>query len=133
MLINVNMLPAMNLTKPNMQRQYEQGPRSYRSGQKKNNRGRGGGLIPSRKNIFFIFSHDIHPRATPGEGRTRNRCGPSGKTDQGNRAARVVNDGGGLDQEQEGPREPYLLPADQDQTGPRLHEYYSKAILNQIA
>lgn len=26
MLINVNMLPAMNLTKPNMQRQYEQGP-----------------------------------------------------------------------------------------------------------
>lgn len=78
MLINVDMLPAMNLTKPNMQRQYEQAQRK-------------------------------------------------------NRPARVVNDGGGTDQEQEGPREPYLLPADQDQTGPRLHEYYSKAILNQIA
>ena len=53
MLINVDMLPAMNLTKPNMQRQYEQGPRdadqeSRRETQAHEGRGSGPFTIPKK-------------------------------------------------------------------------------------
>ena len=53
MLINVDMLPAMNLTKPNMQRQYEQGPRdadqeSRREAQAHEGRGSGPFTIPKK-------------------------------------------------------------------------------------
>lgn len=53
MLINVDMLPAMNLTKPNMQRQYEQGPgdadqESRRETQAHEGRGSGPFTIPKK-------------------------------------------------------------------------------------
>ena len=81
--------------------------------------GMGAGPYTEQKKIFFfIFSHDIHPRATPGEGRTRNRCRPSGKTDQGNRSARVVNDGGGWIRSRKDPGSPIFYRQTRTKPGP---------------
>ena len=97
MLINVDMLPAMTLTKPYFQTSIR-GPRQpYRQTLERNSRGQTGGrvLTCSRKNNFFAKILPIY--APPGghrAGKARDRCRPSGKTDRENRAARVVNDGG---------------------------------------
>ena len=97
MLINVDMLPAMNLTKPYFQTSIR-GPRQpYRQTLEQNSRGQTGGraLTCSRKNNFFAKILPIYaPQGGHRAGKTRDRCRPSGKTDRENRAARVVNDGG---------------------------------------
>ena len=97
MLINVDMLPAMNLTKPYFQT-ITRGPRQP-TGRRWNETAEGrqgaGSLYVPEKIIFCKNSADIRPPGGHRAGKARDRCRPSGKTDRENRAARVVNDGGG--------------------------------------
>ena len=96
MLINVDMLPAMNLTKPYFQT-ITRGPRQP-TGRRWNETAEGrqgaGSLYVPEKNNFLAKILPIYAPRGHRAGKTRDRCRPSGKTDRENRAARVVNDGG---------------------------------------